>query len=142
MGGPGSGPRKANLLKKIEGSWRTNAREPRVTIGLPPCPAGLGTAGDQEWQTLGAELVQLGVLATTDAVAFATYCRLVDQADHVRRELQEAVTGDDRRRLRHEERTIAKALAPFLACFGLTPVARGRIVAAPVRAADPDNPWR
>lgn len=141
MGGSGSGPQpKPTALKRLEGSWRVNEREPAAPVGLPPRPVPLGRAGLREWKTLGPVLVRMGVLTEVDGTAFATYCRLVDQAASVRRRMSNAPDGR-LSSLEKQERDIAKALHPYLALFGLTPATRSKIVAAPVTKARSDNPW-
>lgn len=41
---------------------------------LPPCPAYLEGAAADAWQTLGGQLVRLGLLAETDTLALAALC--------------------------------------------------------------------
>ena len=145
MGGPGSGPKaKPNAIKRLEGSWRVNEREPKAEIGEPKKPEWLGRAGQAEWKRLAPILVRMGVLTEVDGTALTAYCRLVDQASRIRVALSKVKqpAGELAVSLQREERDIYRQLHQYIAHFGLSPATRTKIVAQPTTPVTrSDNPW-
>jgi P27 family predicted phage terminase small subunit len=85
---PGSGPKpKPTKLKVLEGNLGKrplNDAEPEPEVKLPPVPRHLSKVARQEWQRMGALLLEQGLVTEIDRAMLTAYC--VAWARHVEAE--------------------------------------------------------
>ena len=74
MPGPKPLPKNIRMLKGERRPSQVNHDEPKVKITLPDPPDEVRGRALEIWNDLGKKLVDLGVLAETDAKAFASLC--------------------------------------------------------------------
>ena len=119
MAGRKPTPTAMKLLAGNPGKRPLNRREPKPTLGVPPCPKWLSLEARKEWRWVVKELAQAGVLARIDRTMLAVYCHLVAEF------VQAAAKG---------ESVIPSKVAQIRALaseFGLTPSSRARLSTLP-----------
>lgn len=70
-------PRKPTQQKVLEGGRVRDDRDthgPEVPLNLPSPPVWLCKSGKKHWETLGTQLVALGLLSAIDGDIFALHC--------------------------------------------------------------------
>lgn len=85
-------PRKPTQQKVLEGSRVRDDRDthgPEVPLSLPKPPVWLCKAGKKHWETLGPQLVGLGLLSAVDGDAFAIHCDNVAAYGELKAQLAE-----------------------------------------------------
>jgi len=138
-------PPKPTTLKVLEGNQGHRA------IGVPLAtpeplypepPAGLGKYGRKAWKEIGNGLYRLGLLTEADIHAFTLFCeshqRYREAKDNLKEEGMVVVTRNGARKspwlaIIHQEYAIQDKL---MAQFGMSPVARVRIVTNPEEGSD------
>lgn len=147
--GPAPKPTALKLLEGNQGHRPINNSEPHPRPIAPPCPAWLDATARREWRRISPELERLGLLTGVDLAGLANYCNLFSTIVRCERILQKSgltmelrepsVTDADGNvvpgavkyiQQRPEVAIRHKAILgirPYLAEFGLTPAARGRM---------------
>lgn len=143
-------PRKPTKLKVLQGTAkpsRTNQREPKPKIGIPPAPEHLSAAARAAWNPVGQLLLDMRVLTLADGLALEGLCETYADLRRARSSLDsrdglwyEVATkqGGTMYRAYPEVAMVADAdrrLASWLTKFGLSPADLSRVHAA----ADPDK---
>ena len=67
-------PTALRLLQGNPGKRPLPKGEPTPDAQLPPPPDHLSPVAKEEWQTMGPQLLQLGLITWIDKPAFAAYC--------------------------------------------------------------------
>lgn len=77
-------------LKVVTGNFRKDrdSHGPKVDIGLPPCPKWLPLKARKHWETIGPELVKIGLLSIIDGDAFALHCDTMAKYQEVTEKLK------------------------------------------------------
>lgn len=137
MPGP---PPKPTAMLKLSGSWRAAARdqtEPKPLAGPPPRPDWLDEEGVAAWEHLVPILARMRVLTEADAMALSMLCeawsRYRRATDMLAKHGDVYQSGQTLRRSPYSamQMELALIVRRMLSEFGLTPAARGRIVALP-----------
>lgn len=142
MSGP---PPKPTSMLKLAGSWRANKRqgEPTPTHAPPAMPEWLDDEGKGAWKQLVPILTRMRVLTEADGFALAVLCEAWSRYRRATDML--AQYGDvypvknpdgSLKMLRRSpysamQMELALNVRRMLAEFGLTPAARGRLIALP-----------
>ena len=131
---------KPTALKVLEGNpggRKLNKKEPKVSGGLPVCPAWLLPEAKNEWKRLAKKLYQMGILTVSDRTTFAAYCqsyaRWREANEHLEEEGSVVFTKNG-----FEQpsawvaiaNTNQKLMMQAAAEFGLTPSVRSRLAAS------------
>lgn len=144
-------PTELKVLRGNPGKRKPNEHAPLPPVGEVVKPAGLSAGGSAVWDELAPICLAMKTLTTADVRPFASLCEL--QAT-----MQRASASKDDRALvtlvkedqdspdltvvidavLKLERDTATALRPYYELFGLTPVARARIVVP--KKADEEKP--
>lgn len=122
--------RKPTALKILQGTFqpcRHNPDEPIVPVAAPERPKYLKGFAKKEWERLVPILLSARILTVQDQGALALLCLLQAKVIEAAKR-GEVLSGQ----------LIAQYRA-LLTCFGLTPVDRARIKAAP--QPKPENQW-
>lgn len=135
---------KPTAIKKLEGNpgkRPLNDGEPIPPSGMPTCPEWLLPDAKKEWRRVAKALHQMGVLTTVDRAAFASYCqsyaRWKEAHDHIN---AEGSTFETDKGYKQQSpwvgiaNTAQKLMMSAASEFGLTPVARSRIIAGSGKA--------
>jgi len=135
----GRRPTPSNL-KIIRGTWRRDrARvdEPQPAPELLPCPEFLSPKAKEEWNRLGPELFELGLLTKLDRAAFSVYCQAFANWHEASEKLESegAVRTTKRGDMVKSpwvtiERHAFEELLLIAREFGMTPSSRGRVSVA------------
>jgi len=70
---------KPTATRKLEGNpgkRPLNAREPKLPVCAPDCPAHLGPVARAEWDRMVGEYIAAGLLTRLDGTTLADYCEL------------------------------------------------------------------
>jgi P27 family predicted phage terminase small subunit len=141
---------------KFRGTYRKDrhgdpATEPdfELVTEMPPPPGFLDDVAVMEWHRVGPELIEKELLTVADMAAFTLYCinvaRVVQCERVINREGLTLETPQGFEQARPEVaigRQAGVEVRKFCQEFGLTPSARTRVKAAPVKPeAKPDDPW-
>ncbi len=103
----------------------------------PPAPKHLSSFARQEWKRIIPGLVDRGVITALDLGGIEDFCRARGLIRELETEIRASGTIDPKLcRLQDKAMQTARQLA---AEFGLTPVSRARVGAAPAEDED-DNP--
>jgi P27 family predicted phage terminase small subunit len=136
--GPRPKPTALKLLEGNPGKKRLNAREPRPTVEIPTCPAGLKPEARKEWRRLSKLLQAQGLIARLDRAALAVYCQAWARWLEAEQKVQEGgeiVKSPNGYPIQNPWLSIANAAAKevraFLQEFGLSPAARTRLHVVP-----------
>jgi P27 family predicted phage terminase small subunit len=143
-------PPLPTAVKVQRGTFRPHrARgEPVATPGMPSAPDWLSADAKKEWNRLLPRLAERGLVEVVDRstlVAYVTaWAELVDAERRLAEEGSTVVTARGGLQLSPQVKRAQVARQQLLraaAEFGLSPSARTRVQASPVRAAaDPDSP--
>jgi P27 family predicted phage terminase small subunit len=137
-------PTHLKLLQGNPGKRAMNQNEPRPEPGLPVAPDHLSPAAKEEWESMGKQLLQLGLLTMIDKAAFAAYC--VCWARWREAELAMQATGPVIRSpggtpMLNPFYCVANQalnqMRAYLTEFGMTPSARSRLSIKSGDQADP-----
>ena len=144
-------PKKDRNLKIIQGTFRNNREKPASNVfhtleAMPKPPGGLGNAGAEVWKSLGAELVESGVLCSPDLPAFLLLCESRDRASTFYNELTKsgkiplgkATKDKENAPLVRSLKFEADFLRKIYQEFGLTPRSRNT-VSSHKKEDDPDT---
>lgn len=80
---------QGNRSKKNQNDLLADIKDPGYPVGLPEMPSDLNAIAQEEWNRIGPELVNLGLLSPLDREAFASYCRAVADVQKFRRLIDE-----------------------------------------------------
>jgi phage terminase small subunit len=159
MGYENSGRRPAptalTVLRGNPGKKKLNENEVRPPAGEVVKPAGLSEGAGVVWDELAPICLAMRTLTVADIRPFASLCELqaTMQATSAMKDGRAlfalkvedeedpaslTVSIDAVLRL---ERETANALRPYYELFGLTPVARARIVVPKTKAEEPESKW-
>lgn len=137
MGERGPAP-KPQALKKKQGTYRPD-RDGGATVAKstkPRCPSFLGQAAKKEWHRIANPLYDAGLLRGVDRSLLAAYCDAygtwVEMVIDLKREDPVNVTDKNFMQANPKIKIANQAKADMLRLakeFGMTPSARGRIVA-------------
>lgn len=141
-------PRKPTALKVLEGNRgkRRLPDEPKPTLGIPTCPAFLGSQGRAEWQRIAGQLHRIGMLAKVDRPLLAVHCETweIYAAAAAKLKKDGVIIDGKNGPARHPATIVLNAAAEKLmqtaAHFGLSPATRarlGRFIGVP---QEPDQP--
>lgn len=142
MSGP---PPKPTSMLKLTGSWRANKRqgEPTPELLAPAMPIWLDVEGKKAWKKLAPILTRMRVLTEADGFALAVLC---EAWSRYRRATDMLAQYGDVYPVKNADGTLkmlrrspyssmqmelALNVRRMLAEFGLTPAARGRMIALP-----------
>ena len=135
-------PPKATHLHILDGTYRADrhgdahANQPQLETvkRLPRAPEFLGKIGRREWNRIGPELVEKGVLTAADMASFAGYCASLERAiraeEMIRDEGYTLETPQGFEQARPEVSIARQAWAEvrkFGQEFGITPSSRTRV---------------
>jgi P27 family predicted phage terminase small subunit len=141
---------------KFRGTFRKDrhgdpASEPdfELVAEMPPPPGFLDDVAVMEWNRVGPELIDKGLLTVADMAAFTLYCinvaRVVQCEKAINLEGLTLRTPQGFEQARPEVaigRQAGAEVRKFCQEFGLTPSARTRVKAPPkTPEAKPDDPW-
>lgn len=78
MGKRGPKPTPTRILQG-RGSWRAKSRGPEPTVpeGVPEIPPGLREDAAEVWETVTAQLQEMGILGRCDGNALERYCNAI-----------------------------------------------------------------
>ena len=130
-------PRKPTNIIELEGNpgkRRINKNEPKPVAGAQ-CPDWLDDYAKEEWARVMPELERLGLLTFVDETAFAAYCQEYDRwrkaEEHIKKYGIMMVTKS-KNIIQHPAVGVANTaislMHKYLVEFGMTPVARTRLV--------------
>lgn len=68
-------PTALKVMRGNPGKRPLNKREPKIKAAIPPCPAHLSDEAQAEWDRMGGELFEMGVLANADRALLAIYAQ-------------------------------------------------------------------
>lgn len=108
------------------------AREPKPRKKIPHCPKHLDKWAKAEWKRMAPILLRLGVLTEADGTALAAYCQLYSRWVQLENRIQNVgdfMLEDKQHPLIVASRQTLQLLRSFCTEFGMTPSARGRMVA-------------
>ena len=142
MSGP---PPKPTAMLKLSGSWRARGRknEPQPAGSRPKKPEWLDDEGKKAWEQLVPILERMRVLTEADGFALAVLC---EAWSRYRRATDMLIQYGDVYPVKNPDGTLkmlrrspysamqmelALNVRRMLAEFGLTPAARGRLIALP-----------
>lgn len=146
------GPRpQPTAIKKARGNpgkRRLNRREPKVSAGLPACPAYLKGSAREAYQRFAEQLTESGVAQATDATALELLCSAIALYLDALAKVQEygpvwMEKGDSKiPKFAYSPHWAVmnrewKKILSLLKEFGLTPSSRSSVQAAPPAAANP-----
>src|SRR5262245_9304150 len=122
-------------IHALRGTKPRTTRPPQPSVELlPAIKPTLTPAADRIWDQLAPIIEQFGALTVGDGYAFGVCCELLATMQHLSATKDAAYAAD----VLKLERDTANALRPYLAMFGLEPLARLRLVAA---APPPPSKW-
>lgn len=146
-------PTALTVLRGNPSKKRLNQQEPVPPKGEVTKPAGLSAAAGAVWDELAPVCLAMRTLTVADQRAFSTMCELqaTFQAAASQKDGRALVFGVKQDRedgpievvidaVLRLERETAAALRPYYELFGLTPVARARIV-VPASEERPSSKW-
>ena len=87
---PAGRPRKPAQQKLLEGSALREDRDAPIIaapLTLPPCPVWLPKAAKKHWDTLGPQLLAIGLITAVDGDVFAIHCDNVARLAEVQAKL-------------------------------------------------------
>lgn len=132
--GPPPKPTALKLIAGNPGKRRLPTNEPKPPVAAPEPPAHLSDEAQEEWKRLMPLLIELKLMSPLDRAAFAAYCQAWGRHVEAERQIErdgavaEASNGC---LMVHPWVTISKQavdqMSRFMAEFGLTPSARGRM---------------
>ena len=138
-------PTHLKLLDGNPGRRRLNADETHPEPRAPTCPAHLCPSAKAEWKRLAAQLTALRILTDLDRAALAAYCQAYGRWVEAERKLLETpmlLKMPSGYVQQNPWLTIAnkqlELMHKFLSEFGLSPVSRSRVSAAPILR---EKPW-
>jgi P27 family predicted phage terminase small subunit len=110
---------------------------------MPDCPAHLDERAKSEWQQIGGELLELGMLARIDRAALAGYCvaysRWANAEEQIGKSgevLKSEKTGNPYPNpFIHIANRAMKQMKEFLIEFGMTPASRSKVRTPPAKDA-------
>src|SRR5262245_44167589 len=139
-------PKLPTSLKLLRGTYRASRapkNEPKPAAENLPAPDHLTGDARAEWERIAPELAKVGLLTRIDQTALALYCEFyADWRDASKRCATDA-DGRERKVISQRsgnivenpyyaiKRRSAEMMHKFLTAFGMTPVARSNIEAAP-----------
>ena len=136
---PGRKPLPTHL-KVMRGTLRKdrlNRNEPQVAPAFPACPRHLGQEAKREWRRVSKELRAMGLLTKVDRAALAMYCDARGRWVEALRRYGVMVKSPSGFPMQSPYLAVAnKAMEQMrllLGEFGMSPSARTRIHAQPVR---------
>lgn len=106
-----------------------------VPLELPPCPSWLPKAAKKHWQTLGPELVRVGLLSALDGDVFAMHCdnvaryaEVCEKLDEINKWVASTPSGFEVQSAGFQIRNrLQEMIIKTAREFGLTPSARSSI---------------
>ena len=142
MSGP---PPKPTAMLKLSGSWRARGRknEPTPVSRTPPSPPWLDDEGKKAWKQIVPILERMRVITEADGFALAVLCeawsryrRATDMLNQYGDVYPVKNPDGSLKMLRRSpysamQMELALNVRRMLAEFGLTPAARGRLIALP-----------
>ncbi len=138
-------PTRLKLVQGTPGKRPLPADEPEPDVGLPPAPAHLSDAAKAEWDNIGGQLLELGLVTNIDAAALAVYCTAFARWAEAEEKLREfgMITKTPNGGLAQSpylsiaNRAMEQMMKALLE-FGMSPSSRTRVKAAKApAAADP-----
>ena len=144
-------PTRVKALRGTLRRDRTNPREPKPLVRIPPCRRSLPASVRAMYQRVGRILAPLRVVTVADGLALELVASaLVEHETAARVILEQGATyparteaGAVMHRARPEQAIAADAwrrAASMLTQFGLTPASRSKVEVLPPPAAPSDNP--
>lgn len=125
-------PTGIKLLRGNPGKRPLNADEPKLPDADAAPPKGLTGRALAVWKEYATDLVNAGVLKSSDRPVFRTYCELVAEVERYTK-LCRKVGEADASRLGYPKRldVLRKQQKEYSAVLGLNPSARSQIKATP-----------
>ena len=68
-------PTALKVMRGNPGKRPLNKREPKIKAAIPPCPSHLSDEAQAEWDRIGRELYEMGILANADRALLAIYAQ-------------------------------------------------------------------
>ena len=145
----GGRPRKPAVLHELEGTARPGRQVVGTAVakGEPVQPKGLSKQAKQIWDTLGPQLLELGLLSEVDASTFATFCQSygdwLELTEHLNKLGPQNWFFESESGYRQIIPEVAardksfQAMQKLSGRFGLDPSSRSGIPTNPIAASDP-----
>lgn len=147
-------PTELKVLRGNPGKRKPNEQAPTPPVGEVVKPAGLSAGGSAVWEELAPICLAMKTLTPADIRPFASLCELqatmqlasASKDDRELVTLAKAEEGASELKVVIDsvlklERDTATALRPYYELFGLTPVARARIVVPKKTEDAPPSKW-
>jgi P27 family predicted phage terminase small subunit len=140
-------PTVLKLLNGNPGCRPLPKNEPKPQVGLPEAPDTLSADARPYWESIGRQLLDVGVMTRLDAAALAMYCEVYARWIDANQKLAQygCVVKGPKDNMPHHSPYLRVANDCFqqmrflLGEFGLTPASRARIHAAPKE--ETENPF-